>query len=41
MYLKHIDHFKYHGIQNMGLPAGKVPDHELDKDIDELLRYVL
>jgi len=41
MYLKHLDHFLHKGIQNMGLPVGKVPDNELDPEVDEALSFVL
>jgi NAD-dependent dihydropyrimidine dehydrogenase PreA subunit len=41
MYFKHIDHFIYKGIQNMGLPAGPGPDRPLEPEIDAMLSYVL
>jgi len=41
MYLKHLDHFLYKGILNMGLPVGKTPDGELHPEVDEVLSFVL
>jgi ferredoxin len=41
MYLKHLDHFLYHGIQNMGVEGVKRPDSEISEDVDEMLSFAL
>ncbi len=41
MYLKHIDHFIYKGLQNMGLASSKTPATEIDEEISEMLDYIL
>lgn len=41
MYLKHLDHFLYHGLQNMGLAGGRAPDTEISEEIGEMLDFIL
>lgn len=41
LYLKHIDHFIYHGLLNMGLATSKTPTTEINEEIDELLEFII
>ncbi len=41
LYLKHIDHFIYQGLQNMGLNSSKVPSTEINEEIREMLHFIL
>jgi len=41
MYLKHLDHFIHHGLQNMGVTDVDKPDTPISEDVDEMLEAVI
>ena len=41
LYLKHVDHFIFHGIKSMGIEGKKGPDNEVSEETDDILRYMI